>query len=805
MVKSTGNKPTGTKSTKAKSKKRSRKTSISGAVPSKDAIVEFVRERDGVVNKRDIARHFAIKGSARTDLRQRLKEMAVDGLIELDAGKKITVAGDMPPVAPIEITDIDDDGRLSCVPTNWKGETDPPPILISAKEAARHKPTPGLGDRFVAKIADDGDGTYQAKIIRAIGKGAEVVLAIIERSGKRFFANPVDRRAKNKFEIRSEDAGGAKDGDLVWVEAKSGRGYGPKSARVKSIAGNIDDTFAYSTIALANHDIRTEFPDAVIEEAKQAKLPDLEDRTDLRETPLITIDPADARDHDDAIYAEPDSDPKNQGGFKIIVAIADVSYFVHSDSALDREAIKRGNSTYLPDRVVPMLPERLSNDLCSLRPDEDRPCLATEMTIDANGVLKKHRFMRAMMRSAAKLSYDDAQDIADGGDAPDDQKRWIKHLYAAFKLRMKERAKRAPLDLELTERKIIIGDDGRIDRIIKRERFDAHRVVEEFMILANVAAAQALERSKRPLIYRVHDQPDPERLNSAREFLQTMDYSLVKGGSVRPANFNQILKIAEQREQKEMISEVILRSQKQAIYSTENVGHFGLNLTSYAHFTSPIRRYADLTVHRALVHAFGLGNDGQTQAEAERLDEIAEDISNLERQSVSAEREASDRYLSAFLETRIGDEFPARIRGVTRFGLFVALDENGADGFVPMRTIGGRDYYRFEEKLNAVINERTGEFYRLGQSVEVELVEATPINGGLRFDLLSPPLAAEKKSRRKTDDTREPRRKATAKKTGGKSGPKTKAKPKRKSRKTDERSAKPKRKRKKSNAKPKRD
>ena len=751
----------------------------SDASPSSSDIIEFVRGRDGVASKRDIARHFGVKGPTRTALRKLLKKMADDSIIDLDRNKQIRVSGEMPPVAPIEVIAVDDDGCLSCVPIQWKGNADPPRIVITPKEAARTKPTPGLGDRFVAKLSKNDDGSFEGKIIRAIGKGSESFLAVYKKMRGRGLAQPVDRRSKDAAEIAPDDAGGAKDGDLIWVEIKSKRSYGPKAARVKSIAGHIDDTFAYSTIALANNDIRTEFPEPVLDAAMSAKLPALEQRTDLRDTPLITIDPADARDHDDAIFAEPDTDKDNAGGFRVIIAIADVSYFVRTDSALDNEAIKRGNSTYLPDRVVPMLPERLSNNLCSLRPDEDRPCLAVEAIISKDGLLKRHKFMRAMMRSAAKLSYDDAQNIADGADAPANIKRHIENLYGAYHARMREREKRAPLDLDLTERKIIIGDDGRIDRIIKRERFDAHRVVEEFMILANVAAAEALERTQTALIYRIHDQPDPERLNSAREYLKTLDYSLVKGGSIRPANFNQILKIAAQREQKEMISEVILRSQKQAVYATDNLGHFGLNLSRYAHFTSPIRRYADLTVHRALVRAFTLGDGAQTQAEAEALDEIAEDISNRERQSISAEREASDKYLSAFLETRIGDEFTGRIRGVTRFGLFIGLDENGADGFVPIRTIGGREYFRFDERNNSLIGERSGEYYFLGQSVVVRLEEATPINGGLRFAMMTAPLAPKKKS----NATRAEKRTPPKAKHKAKSRAKPEKKPKKKKRK----------------------
>ena len=350
-----------------------------------------------------------------------------------------------------------------------------------------------------------------------------------------------------------------------------------------------------------------------------------------------------------------DSSPDNEGGFKVIVAIADVSHFVQSGSALDREAQRRGNSTYLPDRVVPMLPERLSNDLCSLRENEDRPCLAVEMILTADGAMKSHRFMRAIMRSAGKLSYEDAQAIIEGKKNKNEAAQAaVQSLFAAYKARLKERQKRAPLDLDLPERKIILNDKGFIKDVVKRERFDAHRLIEEFMILSNVAAAETLEQKKIPLIYRVHDQPDTEKLDGVREHLNSLEYSLIKGGSVRPSHFNQLLAIAEKREQKEMVSDIVLRSQSQAVYATENLGHFGLNLTRYAHFTSPIRRYADLTVHRALISAAKLGEGGQSESEATSLGDIAQSISDLERRSIAAERESKDRYLSAFLSDRVG-------------------------------------------------------------------------------------------------------------------------------------------------------
>ena len=748
----------------------SRKRNAPAGLPSKKEILAFLEENDAQTARRDIARAFGVKGADRAALRALLKEMDADGTINLKSGKRITRPSALPPVAPVDIMSVDDDGDLLCLPTNWRGDDEPPMIRIPAARAAARKPAPGVGDRILARLKPAGDDGYEAAIIKAIGKGAHRFLAVYRKRRRGGVAEPVERRARNVFEIAQGDGAGAKDGDLVWVETKNARGYGPNRGRVRSVAGHIDDTHAYSTMALANHGIPTEFPAAVITQAEKAKLPAPDaaianGRIDLRETPLITIDPADAKDHDDAVFAEPDPDTENKGGYRVIVAIADVSCFVHADSAADREAQKRGNSVYLPDRVVPMLPERLSNDLCSLRAQEDRPCLAVEMMIDARGVKKSHRFMRAVMRSHAKLSYEEAQKISEGGPAASLIVKTVNDLYAAFRARWEERGKRAPLDLDLPERRIILDNNGAVEKVIQRERFDAHRVIEEFMILANVAAAETLERARLSLIYRVHGQPDPEKLEAVRDYLESLDYTLAKGGSVRPANFNQLLRIAEKRDQKEMVSEIILRAQRQAIYNVENVGHFGLNLPRYAHFTSPIRRYADLTVHRALVRACRLGEGGQTDKEASALGDIAEEISDLERRAMAAEREATDRYLAGFLQDREGAEFDARIRGVTKFGLFVSLDETGADGFIPMRSLGF-ERFRFEDARHRVVGETTGGVYRLGMAVRVRLAEATPIRGGLRFDMLSDPLPDEgRRSHKGNAKSKRPAGKKARKKT----------------------------------------
>ncbi|HMJ42312.1 MAG TPA: VacB/RNase II family 3'-5' exoribonuclease, partial [Pseudolabrys sp.] len=420
--------------------------------------------------------------------------------------------------------------------------------------------------------------------------------------------------------------------------------------------------------------------------------------------------------------------------------IADVAHYVTPNSALDREALVRGNSVYFPDRVVPMLPERISNDLCSLRPREDRAALAVRMIIGADGRKRSHTFHRILMKSAAKLSYQQTQAAIDG--STDDTtgpllKPVLEPLYAAYEALKRARAERQPLDLDLPERKILLKPDGTVDRVVVPERQDANKLIEEFMILANVAAAETLEKARVPLVYRVHDEPSIEKLNSLREFLASLQIPLAKSGALRPVTFNQILGSVKNGEREQLVNEVVLRSQAQAEYAAENYGHFGLNLRRYAHFTSPIRRYADLIVHRGLIRALKLGSDGLPEStDVKELAEIGAQISATERRAMVAERETKDRLIAHFLADRIGASFEGRVSGMVGAGLFVKLNETGADGFVPARTIGD-EYFRYDEAARAMIGGRTGMTYRLGDAVTVKLVEAAPVAGALRFELLS--------------------------------------------------------------------
>jgi ribonuclease R len=719
-------------------------------LPSKDEILRFIRGAQEKVGKREIARAFGVRGGARLGLKRLLTELADEGHLA-GTRKELKEKGGLPPVAVLEVTARDEDGDLVAKPLVWDAaEGDRPTVLLLARQAHTREADAaaalGIGDRVLARIARleqaDVEGhRFEATPIKRLPREKQRLLGIFRAHprGAGGSIEPIDRKALRSWSVQKGDEGGARDGDLVRYDlARKGR-FAVAQARIVEALGNPDDQRRISLIAIHAHGLPDEFPEGVVEETKRLQPPAFKGRTDLRQMPLLTIDPPDARDHDDAVHAEPDADPANKGGWLVTVAIADVAHYVRPGSRLDAEAQLRGNSVYFPDRVVPMLPERISNDLCSLREGEERPCLTVRMTFDRHGDKRGHTFQRAMMRSAAKLSYEEAQAAIDG--APSEKCKplmdgALKPLWGAYAALAAGRNRREPLDLELPERKILLDEAGRVASVVTPERLDAHRLIEEFMIQANVAAAEALEAKRAPVVYRVHDQPSQEKLKALREFLETLDLKVPPQGSLRPAAFNRVLAAAKRLPLPELVNEVVLRAQAQAEYNPENVGHFGLNLRRYAHFTSPIRRYADLLVHRALIAALGLGAGGLEKEDAARLAGVSKSISEAERRAMAAERETVDRLIASHLADRVGATFAARIAGVTRSGLFVRLRETGADGFVPIATLGG-EFYHHVEAAHALVGARTGEAYRLGDEVEVRLVEAIPSAGALRFEMLS--------------------------------------------------------------------
>ena len=707
-------------------------------IPSKAEILAWISEHPTKAAKRDIAKAFGIKGAARIDLKRLLKELEEEGKLT-KRRSSYRDAEELPPVAVLEIVAADADGDLFARPLEWKGEGPEPRILMMLRSS---DPALGAGDRILGRLTVDQteDHSHTARMIRRIGANPLRILGVFRQETEGGRVLPIDKGADKQWTVAAGATGGAKDGELVEAEQAGPKGrMGLPKARIVARLGDPTEPRAVSLIAIHQHGIPDHFPDEVIAEADAAKSAGLKGRRDLRELPLITIDPWDARDHDDACFVEADTDPKNAGGFIIWVAIADVAHYVTPGSELDREARKRGNSTYFPDRVVPMLPDRLSGDLCSLHEGVERACLTVAMRIDMAGNKIDHAFHRGLMKSVASLNYEEVQTAVDG--QPNDKVAplmddIITPLYQAFAALMKARAQRQPLELDLPERQIVLDDAGKVTSVRYRERLDAHRLIEEFMVLANVAAAETLVSKKSPLLFRVHEEPSPEKLEALREVATASGLVLAKGQVLKTSHLNKLLAGAEGTENDELINMATLRSMTQAYYFPENFGHFGLALRAYAHFTSPIRRYSDLIVHRALIKAHGWGEDGLSAWDIEHLTDTAKQISDTERRSMTAERDTTDRYLAAFLSDRIGAELTGRISGIAKFGVFVKLDETGADAMIPIRTLG-REYFHYDADSQTLMGSDTGIVIGLGQRVTVKLAEAAPVTGGLIVELLT--------------------------------------------------------------------
>ena len=733
--------------TKRSASKASSAQADGAYLPSKEEVLRYITENPDRSGKRELAKAFNIKGDHRIWLKDILAELKAEGAIS-SRGKKNIRAGHLPHVVVLDIFSRDAEGALIARPAEESEETEGPVPLVSIRTQKGARLAAGVGDRVLARVhPNEGDSgpAYVGRIMKVFEKRRRAVLGVLRelRDGT-LRVEPVERRQPELI-VDRDYANGAKNGDLVEVEpVRTGR-YGLPKAKVLEVVGSMATEKAVSMIAIHAHEIPHIFPPEVLAEAEAAEPATLKGgREDWRDIPLITIDPADAKDHDDAVYAEPDPEQgKNPGGVIVTVAIADVAQYVHPGSALDREALKRGNSVYFPDRVVPMLPERISNNLCSLREGEARPALAVRMRFASDGRKLSHTFHRVMMRSAARLAYTEAQEAIDG--SPNDKtgpilEPILKPLWEAYAVLKRGREAREPLELDLPERKILLKPDGTVDRVFVPPRLDAHKLIEEFMIQANVAAAETLESARQPLIYRVHDEPSLAKQESLREFLASLGISLAHGAALRPSQFNYILSRVAGNEHEQLVNEVVLRSQSQAVYSTDNFGHFGLHLRRYAHFTSPIRRYADLIVHRALISAKGLGYYGLSPDDEARLEETAALISASERRAMAAERETVDRLIAEHLSGRTGEDFSARISGIVNAGIFVQLPDFGADGFIPVSSLGD-DYYIFDETRHALVGQNTGRGYQLGNSVQVRLIEVAPLAGAMRFEMLSDPIS----------------------------------------------------------------
>jgi len=701
-----------------------------GQLPSMGELLAFIRESPSAVGKREIARAFRVPSSNRAELRDMLRQIERTGAVTRAANRRLVAAAPLPEVTTIERFGSDEDGIPLARPVVRQGQGEPP--ILRLREAGVDEAL-AVGERAIARLTLRETGDVEARIIRRLPPARERIVGMYQstREGGRLM--PADRRDRSEYRVASRDTGGASDGELVVAELLSAARFGAPRVRILEHLGPASDPGAISRLAIAAYGIPTEFPAAAIAEAEAALPITPEGRADLRDIPLVTIDGSDARDFDDAVWAEPDPGPENRGGWHLIVAIADVAWYVRPGSALDREAERRGNSVYFPDRVVPMLPEALSNDLCSLRPHVDRACLAVHLWIDGEGRKRRHRFERAVMRSAARLTYEEVQEARNGQIACVLPQKALAALYGAFAALATARATRGALELDLREDRVVLDAEGRPADIVRAVRLDSHRLIEEFMILANVAAAEELEARRQPCVYRVHDAPDPEKIESLRVFLEDMGIpglALRRGQALKPELFNRVLRRAAETPEAALVNDLVLRCQAQAGYSPNNIGHFGLALRRYAHFTSPIRRYADLLVHRALIAAASAG--GHASTDQARLAAVGEHISATERRAAAAERAAIERYRATFLARSVGGVLEARISGVADFGLFVRLKESGADGLVPIATLPG-DYYVRDQRGHRLTGRTSGRVYRLGDELLARLVEADGIGGRLVF------------------------------------------------------------------------
>ena len=706
-------------------------------LPTKKQIQDWIKDNPKKSSKREIAKAFGIKGSMRVELKKVLKELTLSG--EIDKNKKsFKNPNQLPSVCILQMMASTSDGDLFARPVDWKGD-EPEPIVLMVFRAS--DPALAYGDRVLAKVSivQDEQYQYEGRIIRVLKKTPKNTLGIFKETAEGGRILPIEKSGR-EWSVKLSDALDAKDGELVEAEQIKGkRASGLYAARVINIVGDPSGPKAVSLIAIHQHGIPHQFPEDVLNESENSNFSVDAKREDLTKIPFVTIDPSDARDHDDAVYSHPDKDPSNIGGHVLWVAIADVAHFVKPGSALDEEARKRGNSTYFADRVVPMLPDRLSGDLCSIHEGIERPCLAVCITIDKSGKKLKQTFHRANIKSVASLNYEEVQKSVEGTVNEKVKPHFenvIKPLYECYFCLKKSKDCRQPLDLDLPERKVELFKNGRVKAVVLKERFDSHRLIEEFMILANVAAAEELSKARSEFLYRVHEEPTPEKLNALREVAQSAGFNLAKGQVLQTSHLNDLLTKSKQSDLSELISMTTLRSMSQAYYSRENFGHFGLALKKYAHFTSPIRRYSDLITHRALISSLGLGCDGLKEMDSEKLEGTAKHISDTERRSMVAERDTTDRYLASYLSEKVGNEFEGKISGVAKFGFFVRLNESGAEGIVPVRTLG-TDFYYYDDRTNTLRGSETGLIIGLGQRATVRLKEVDPIAGGIAFDALN--------------------------------------------------------------------
>ena len=704
-------------------------------LPTREQIKTFIEESSRPVGRREVARAFNLKGPDRIELKRLIRDLVERGDIDPGDRRKVSATGRLPSVAVVKVISINDDAEAVARPVSRTTVGKLTEVLLPHVNG---NPSFSIGDRILARLSHFRGGIYRGSVVRRLETESQRVVGVLKKSNKELRLVPSNGRRSHEAVVAKADAGEARAGDIVSAKLLPGRRMGSRKACVIEVIGRENSPKAISLICINENEIPDNFSPDARELAEKAKPATLEDkREDLRHIPLITIDGPDARDFDDAVWAEADTSTSNQGGWRLLVAIADVAHYVRPNDALDVEARKRGNSVYFPDRVVPMLPETLSNGLCSLKPGEDRACLVVEITIDAKGRKTSHRFQRALMRSVARVTYEEIQEIQDRDpQASEGLAALSRPLFGAFRALVQAREKRGALEIEIPEMRVVVADDGTVEAIKPHARLDSHRLIEEFMIQANVAAAEALQHRKHPCVYRVHDRPAPKKFEELRVNLSGFDIQLSKGQVVHSTLFNRILEQARGKGHQSLVNELVLRAQSQAVYTPHNIGHFGLALRRYAHFTSPIRRYSDLLVHRALIDAHNLGSGGDGHSEPSELEAVCEHISMTERRATAAERSAINRYSTLFMADRIGEQFDSVVSGVVRFGLFVTLEGGQADALLLARNLPD-DYYDHDRARHELLGRHSGMRFRLGHALTVRLKDANLVSGRLEVDYVA--------------------------------------------------------------------
>ncbi|MFZ4553641.1 MAG: ribonuclease R [Burkholderiales bacterium] len=693
-------------------------------LPSREFILDTLREHGVPLGEVQLAKLLDITPAEFDVFSRRLSAMERDGQILRNRKGAIGLMDKLDLIAGR--VDGHPDGFGFCIPDNGSAD-----IWLSPREMHQvlH------GDRVAVRLKGrDNRGRPEGAIVEVLERKNRSLVGRIYCENGVWFVAAENRRIAQDILIAPGQHGGARPGQVVTVEILTQPSTSAEAtARVTEVLGNYGDSGMEIEIALRKHDLPHEFSPAAAEQAR--KLPaevrktDLRGREDIRQLPLVTIDGETAKDFDDAVWCEP------QGkDFRLIVAIADVSHYVQPGDALDTEAIQRGNSVYFPRRVIPMLPESLSNGLCSLNPHVDRLCMVCDMQISAKGEIIGYRFYPGVMHSQARLTYTRVWDALNAGATDDDTARLmpeLQNLHQVFRVLLKAREQRGAIDFETTETQILFTPEGRIDRVVPVVRNDAHRLIEECMLAANVCAADILEKHEHPGLYRIHDGPSPDRLDNLRAFMAEFGFGL--GGGEKPSakDYGKLLAQIRQRPDAGLLQTVMLRSLSQAVYSPDNIGHFGLAYEAYAHFTSPIRRYPDLLVHRAIKAVIK-----KKRYDAGDWNALGNQCSMTERRADEASRDVLNWLKCMFMSDRIGEVFAGTVSAVTGFGIFVTLDDVFIEGLVHISELG-TDYFHFEADKHRLLGERTGKQFRLGDRLTVQVVRADVETTRIDFTLVA--------------------------------------------------------------------